>query len=193
MRRVGIFGGTFDPPHVGHMILAKEVQLEANLDEIWFIPTNEPPHKSGVAAPPKERFAMIDAMIREEPTWKAVDLELQRKGKSYTIDTMKTLREEYPTYVFHFIIGADMVEFLPKWHGINELMNLVSFICVQRPMYTVQSPFPIKEVYVPEMNVSSTMIRERLQSGRDPHYFVPRRVYNYIKEHELYGYRTDQI
>lgn len=191
MRKIGILGGTFDPPHIGHMLIAKEVQLTCNLDEIWFIPTNDPPHKKHANAEAKDRFAMLCEMTRNEPTWNVLDIELKRKGKSFTIDTVSKLKQLYPSDQLHFIIGADMVEYLPKWHKINELITLISFICVQRPMFRLKSPYPMKEVYIYDINISSTMIRRRLIDGKSPHYFVEESVYNYIKEHQLYGYHAN--
>lgn len=191
MSRIGILGGTFDPPHIGHMIIAKEVQLTCGFDEIWFIPTNDPPHKKQANAHAQDRFAMVQEMLHNEPTWKVIDIELKREGKSFTIDTMIALKKLHPNNDFHFIIGADMVEYLPKWYKINELMEIASFVCVQRPMYSLASTYPMKKVFVPEMNISSTMIRERLLEEKSPHYFLDCKVTNYIKEHQLYGYRTD--
>ncbi len=191
MRHIGILGGTFDPPHLGHMIIAKEVQLTCCFDEIWFIPTNDPPHKEPANARAADRYAMICEMIQDEPTWKVSDIELKREGKSFTFDTMSTLKQLYPTLEFHFIIGADMVEYLPKWYKIDELLKLTSFTCVQRSSYTLESVYPMKEVYVPEVNISSTMIRKRLLERKSPHYFIAKRVHDYIKEHQLYGYRAD--
>lgn len=190
MYKIGILGGTFDPPHIGHAIIAKEVQLTCDLNEMWFIPTNEPPHKQQAVARPNERLAMLQELIKEEPTWKVNEIELKRTGKSYTIDTMQALHEMYPSHNFQFLIGADMVEYLSKWERIDELMGLMTFISVQRPGYEIDSHFPIKEVQVPTINVSSTMIRERLRAHRSPHYLLPKSVYTYIKERQLYGYRA---
>ncbi|HLR74242.1 MAG TPA: nicotinate-nucleotide adenylyltransferase [Virgibacillus sp.] len=192
MHTVGILGGTFDPPHIGHMMIAKEVQLTCGFDEIWFIPTNDPPHKQHAHARASDRLAMLEEMIQDEPTWKVLDIELKREGKSFTIDTLTTLRRCYPEITFHFIIGADMVEYLPKWYKIDELITLVSFICVQRDTYSLETNYPVKEVYVPEVHISSTLIRQWLAQGKSPHYFVSEYVFDYIKEHQLYGYSTNQ-
>lgn len=192
VRRIGIFGGTFDPPHIGHMIIAKEVQQTCRFDEVWFIPTNDPPHKKQVNATAKDRYAMVQEMIQAEPTWKVLDIEIKREGPSFTIDTIIDLQKMYPSNHFYFIIGADMVEYLPKWHKIDELIQRISFICVNRPNHTLESPYPITEVRVPLIDISSTMIRDRLMAGRSPHYFLEKHVHEYLKEHQLYGYRSDQ-
>lgn len=192
MSTIGILGGTFDPPHIGHVMIAKEVQRACGLDEIWFIPTNEPPHKQQAVALPNERLAMLEELVKEEPTWKVKDIELKRAGKSYTVDTIASLSEMYPVHEFHFIIGADMVQYLPKWERIDELRKRVTFIRVHRPGYTNDSPFPIKEVPVPAIDLSSTMIRERLRENQSADDALPKGVHTYIKEHQLYGYRTDQ-
>lgn len=192
MCKIGILGGTFDPPHIGHVIVAKEVQLVCQLDEIWFIPTNEPPHKGQAAASASSRRAMLEQLTVDEPTWCVNAIELERTGKSYTIDTIQTLKRLHPTKEFHFIIGADMVDYLPKWDRIDELTKLITFISVQRPGYSGSSPYDVCEVDIPLIEVSSTMIRERLVHGQSPHYLLPPRVYTYMKEHQLYGYERDE-
>lgn len=191
VRTVGILGGTFDPPHIGHMMIAKEVQLMCEFDEIWFIPTNDPPHKQHAHAKANDRLAMLEQMIQDEPTWKALDIEMKREGKSFTIDTIKSLITIYPNTTFHFIIGADMVEYLPKWYKIDELTTLISFISVQRESYSLETNYPVKEVYVPEVNISSTLIRQWLAHGKSPHYFLSEYVFDYIKENRLYGHSAN--
>lgn len=187
MKRIGIFGGTFDPPHVGHLLIADEVKYVVGLDEIWFIPTNVPPHKQQPMTNSTHRYEMLLQATKEVDYFKVDPIELDRTGRSYTIDTMKALIKMYPTYSFHFIIGADMVEYLPKWEQIDELLQKVNFIGVQRRGYELKTSYPVKEVTIPLIEISSTEIKERIENGAPIQYFLPKEVYTYVKEHRLYG------
>lgn len=188
MKRIGILGGTFDPPHNGHLLIANEVQSSLNLDEVWFMPNQEPPHKmkSGSASN-KNRLEMLERAIKDNKAFHIQPLELEREGPSYTFDTMKILHEKYEGYQFFFIIGADMIEYLPKWHKIEELIKLVQFVGVRRPSYNHQTDYPILYVDVPLFDVSSSMIRERLNTGKTVKYLLPELVIDYIEENHLYG------
>ncbi|WP_053367207.1 nicotinate-nucleotide adenylyltransferase [Bacillus sp. FJAT-27245] len=188
MKKVGILGGTFNPPHQGHLIIANEVCHSLGLHEIWFMPNQEPPHKHKAAgALDADRVAMLEAAIKGNKLFKVEKAELERQGPSYTFETMKILAERYPDCQFYFIIGADMVEYLPKWHKIDELLNLVTFVGVQRPGYSMETPYPIETVEVPAIDLSSSMIRERLREGKTVQYLLPERVISYIGENKLYG------
>lgn len=188
MKKVGILGGTFDPPHLGHLLIANEVYSELQLDEVWFMPNQEPPHKkqSG-SVTNEERLEMLNLAIRDHECFKVEPIELEREGPSYTIDTMKILNERHPDLQFYFIIGADMIEYLPKWHNIDALIKLVQFVGVERPEYSHQTDYPVLYVDVPSMEVSSSMIRERLKKGRTVRYLLPDPVISYIEEKGLYG------
>ncbi len=116
MKKVGLFGGTFDPPHKGHLKLSQTVLNTLNLDEIWFIPTFNPPHKKGAVATPEQRLTMLNKLLEDDQRLKVSTIEYELKGKSYTYETVKRLCKEYPNTMFYFIIGGDMVEYLPKWY-----------------------------------------------------------------------------
>ena len=187
MRKVGILGGTFDPPHFGHLLIANEVLSTLNLDEIWFMPNQEPPHKKKSSAIKNEdRFSMLELAIEGNGQFRIETIEWLRQGPSYTYETMQLLKEQHPDIQFYFIIGGDMVEYLPKWHKIDELVNLVQFVGVERPSYHCRSPYPILYVDIPAVDLSSSMIRERLKVGRTIRYLVPDSVIGYIKENHLY-------
>lgn len=186
MKKIGILGGTFDPPHLGHLIIAEEVRISLGLEEIWFIPSNEPPHKAKATINANNRITMLELATKSNPLFKVKPIELERKGKSYTIDTMKLLVKKHPDTEFYFIIGADMVEYLPHWHKIDELVHLVTFVGVMRPGYQLKSSYPIITVNIPAINISSTMLRERLQNKQSVRYLIPANVYTYIKEKEIY-------
>ncbi|WP_407269508.1 nicotinate-nucleotide adenylyltransferase [Radiobacillus sp. PE A8.2] len=187
MQKVGLLGGTFDPPHYGHLMIAEEVLEALDLDEVWFIPSNEPPHKEKSDTKVEYRVEMLQAAIEDNTNFKVNQIELKRSGKSYTVDTIKLLREQYPEITFYFIIGADMVEYLPNWYKIDELSKLVQFVGVKRSDYQLKSNYPVVQVNIPGVDISSTLIRERLSEGKSIRYFLPESVIDVIKEHQIYG------
>ncbi|MBM7554695.1 nicotinate-nucleotide adenylyltransferase [Thalassobacillus pellis] len=186
MKKVGLLGGTFDPPHLGHLIIAEEVHRSLELDEVWLIPSHVPPHKSGPLADGKARLEMTERAVADNSHLAVSDIELEREGKSYTVHTIRQLKENYPDAKFFFIIGGDMVQYLPKWHAIDRLLEMIEFVGVKRTGYLLESPYPIHEVEVPAIEVSSSMLRERLKNGMGTKYLLPDRVLEYIKEHGLY-------
>ncbi|MYL46645.1 nicotinate-nucleotide adenylyltransferase [Virgibacillus halodenitrificans] len=190
MKHVGILGGTFDPPHLGHMIIAQEVQLSLNLDEVWFIPSHTPPHKNTTKTNAEDRVNMVKLAVQGNAYFKVNTIEIDRFGKSYTFDTIKELNKEYPRCTFYFIIGADMVEYLPKWNRIDQLIKLVQFVGVKRPGFSLISTYPVIEVEVPQIDISSTFIRNRIKNNQPFSYFTPEGVTNYIKEKRLYANGT---
>ncbi|MDF2722971.1 MAG: nicotinate-nucleotide adenylyltransferase, partial [Paenibacillus sp.] len=135
--KVGIMGGTFDPIHQGHLLAAERAREEAGLDEVWFMPSNTPPHKPNAPkASVEQRLAMVEAAIADNRFFRAETIEIVRGGTSYTIDTIHQLKLLYPNIEFCYIIGADMVQYLPNWVRIDELARLVTFIGLGRPGYS---------------------------------------------------------
>ncbi|MFO1443385.1 nicotinate-nucleotide adenylyltransferase [Bacillus sp. Bva_UNVM-123] len=188
MKRIGILGGTFDPPHLGHLIIANEVLAAQSLNEIWFMPNQEPPHKKKLnAISDEDRLNLLKLAIRNHPNFKVEQIELEREGPSYTYETMELLIEKHANTQFYFIIGADMIEYLPKWRHIDQLVEIVQFIGVQRPAYRTESIYPLLYVDVPEIEISSSLIRSRLREGKTIRYLVPDSVRDYIEEKCLYG------
>lgn len=186
MNKVGILGGTFDPPHYGHLIIAQEVLTAFELDEVWFMPTNIPPHKEFNGASGEDRIEMVSLAIQSNDKFSIQTIEFEREGPSYTVDSMKALTKMFPEKVFYFIIGGDMVEFLPKWNKIDELLEMVTFIGVKRPGFILETEYPILEVDTPEFGVSSSMIRERIKKNKNIKYLLPNIVKLYIEEKKLY-------
>ncbi|MBO8172928.1 MAG: nicotinate-nucleotide adenylyltransferase [Bacillaceae bacterium] len=189
--KIGIFGGTFDPVHTAHLIMAEHVLDSEELDRIWLMPAAVPPHKQGEEITDgRHRFRMLQLAVQDHPQLEVSSYELDKKGVSYTYETIRELKQHYPDHQFQFIIGADMVEYLPNWHRINELLSMVQFIAVARKGYRLDQPFTehrVKKVDVPEVDISSSMIRERVRDGRSIRYLVPESVRAYIKEQGLYG------
>ncbi|MGM7721046.1 nicotinate-nucleotide adenylyltransferase [uncultured Metabacillus sp.] len=187
-KKIGLLGGTFDPPHFGHLLIASEVLHALQLAEIWFIPNQIPPHKQTEQfTNSKHRVNMLKLALTSNDQFKIDTIELEREGPSYTYDTLCLLSEQYPAYSFYFIIGADMIEYLPHWYKIEEVVKLVTFVGVKRPGYTTSTDYPVKEVEIPQFDVSSTMLRERIKTGENTAYLLPDDVKRYIEENRLYG------
>ncbi|WP_046178736.1 nicotinate-nucleotide adenylyltransferase [Domibacillus tundrae] len=188
MKKVGILGGTFNPPHVGHLIAANEVLHALHLDEIRFMPNSIPPHKrlAGHIAD-EHRLRMAELAIEDNELFEIEKIEIERAGVSYTIDTMRELIKQEPDTSFYFIIGADMIEYLPKWREIDELSRLVTFVGVKRPGYSTETRYPVILIETPEIHLSSTALRKKAASNETLHYLLPEPVIRYIKENGLYG------
>ncbi|RSK27921.1 nicotinate-nucleotide adenylyltransferase [Bacillus sp. HMF5848] len=188
MRKIGILGGTFDPPHFGHLLMAAEVRSALSLEEVWFMPNNIPPHKVGVpVATNDERVKMLELAIKNYSAFRVETIELLRQGKSFTYDTLCELISLHPGVDFHFIIGADMVEYLPNWYKVDELFDLITFVAVKRPGYTVATEYPVLEVDAPLFDVSSSMLRRRFKNRENTTFLLPGEVEDFIKEKDLYG------
>ncbi|MGN7476720.1 nicotinate-nucleotide adenylyltransferase [Solibacillus silvestris] len=189
MKKVGLFGGTFNPPHIGHLIMANEVYAALDLAEVRFMPNAKPPHKDiSASATNLQRLLMVELAIADIPYFKAETFEIERGGVSYTFDTMQAMREREPNTEFYFIIGGDMIDTLHTWHRIDELMELVTFVGVKRPGTEAESPYNVQMVEAPEINLSSTFIRDRLQQKKAPlHFLLPSAVEHYIRKEGLYG------
>ncbi|MGX7143689.1 nicotinate-nucleotide adenylyltransferase [Enterococcus saccharolyticus] len=186
-KQVGILGGTFNPVHIAHLITADQVGKALGLETVALMPSNQPPHqdeKKTIDA--SHRLQMLELALADNPLLTIEPIELQRAGKSYTYDTMKLLTEQNPDTDYYFIIGGDMVEYLPKWYKIDELMQMVNFVGVRRPNYATETPYPIIWIDVPLMDVSSTQLRKKIAQGCSVNYLVPPNVVNYIQEKGLY-------
>ena len=187
--RVGIYGGTFNPIHNAHLLVADQVGQSLSLEKVKFMPDATPPHVDKKTAIDAElRLAMIKLAIKNNPLFGIEESELRRGGVSYTYDTMKKMIEQHPTTDYYFIIGGDMVDYLPKWHRIDELVRLprFHFVGVWRPGAKNEAAYPVIWVDVPLVSFSSTDIRRRVEQGLPIRYMVPDAVAAFIKEHHLY-------
>jgi nicotinate-nucleotide adenylyltransferase len=183
--KIGVYGGTFDPIHNGHLIMARDAVEKLGLDEIVFIPNAVPPHRSGhKPAPDKARLDMVLAAIKEEAGFKADDIELRRGGFSYTIETVLALKEKYPAGTeICFLIGGDNVQELHTWRRIDELKRLVTFVVLGRGDHDAEH-FTMK--LDRRVDISATEIRERVAKGQSIRYLVPDAVQEIIASHHLY-------
>lgn len=195
MAAIGIMGGTFDPVHIGHLIAAETARDKCGLDEIWFIPSYAPPLKGnepGVDS--RTRYRMVQEAVRSNPSFRVLDIELVRGGTSYSYDTALELTRRYPKFSFSYIIGSDRINDLPRWHRIEELAALVSFIGLERPETPIHSEelpeFLLRRLQLalmPPIGISSTDIRESLKSGRSIQYMVPEGVRDMIRRNGYYA------
>lgn len=188
MKKVGILGGTYNPPHIGHLMIANEVKHALQLDEIRLMPTAMPPHKEAdEKVSPTVRLEMVKRAVEGLEGFIVSSFEIDRGGVSYTFDTMKQLTELEPNVQFHFIIGGDMIDQLDTWHRIDELVELVHFVGVNRPGWKSETDYPVTLINIPEIDLSSTLIRERFQTGGTVRFLMPEQVAQFIREEGLYG------
>ncbi len=189
MARIGIYGGTFDPVHHGHLILARDAIEQLGLDRMIFVPAARSPHKLDRApgASGEARREMLRAAVAGEPTFEVDPCELGRAGPSYTVDTVLALRARLPDAQLHYLIGADNLPLLHTWHRIDELRALVRFVVFHRRLPDASAPgtepFPTLDRV---LDLSSTEIRNRVASGRSIRYLVPEAVAAVIDAHGLY-------
>ena len=187
-KQFGILGGNFNPVHNAHLVVADQVRQQLCLDQVLLMPEYEPPHvDKKTTIDEKHRLKMLELAIEGIKGLGIETIELERKGISYTYDTMKRLTEKHPDTDYYFIIGADMVDYLPKWYRIDELVDLVQFVGVQRPRYKAGTSYPVIWVDVPLMDISSSMVRDFLAQGRTPNFLLPKLVLNYIEKEGLYN------
>ncbi|HIF08253.1 MAG TPA: nicotinate (nicotinamide) nucleotide adenylyltransferase [Gemmatimonadetes bacterium] len=190
--RLGVFGGTFDPPHIGHVLLTKELQASTALDEILWIPARVPPHKP-VDGPtsPELRLEMACAATKGLDHHDVSNVELQRPGPSYTVDTLRTVRAECPSTVPVLIMGSDQFAELEDWHEAAELVALAEVCVLARDGVDVGAVAPGLDVVwstadVSAVDVSSSDIRERVREGRPYKHLVPAAVAEIIERESLY-------
>ncbi|MFH1338451.1 MAG: nicotinate-nucleotide adenylyltransferase [Candidatus Omnitrophota bacterium] len=186
--KTGILGGTFNPIHLGHLILAEEVRQKIRLDKVIFVPANLPPHKeNGEIIPAYHRMKMLKLAIKPNPYFSASDIEIKKEGRSYTIDTVKELTKLYPDDELYFIIGSDLVKYLSEWKDVKEIIALVKFIVATRPGFPLENlPSYMTTIDIRAVDISAFEIRQCIKENRSFRYLVPESVQQYIIKKELY-------
>ena len=201
LARLGIMGGTFDPPHLGHLACAEEALEAFGLDAVLFVPTGRPAFKQDRLVTAGEvRLAMVAAAVAGNPAFAVSALEVERPGVTYAVDTLRELREELPGVELVFIVGADAALTLPRWRKSVELAHLAAFAVATRPGFELgeqvlrdlrEHGFDVRPFAVPGLDISSSALRRRVYSGRTIRYLVPEAVRKIIEEESLYRRETD--
>ena len=194
-RRCGVLGGTFDPPHIGHLLAAVNVRHALRLDELLMVVANDPWQKSGErpVTPAADRLAMVEAAVVGLDGIVASDLELRRGGPSYTVDTLRELGKEDPEGERFLVLGADAAGGVTSWERADELPSLATLVLVDRPGLECPPPpagWSFLRVEIPRVEVSSTDLRARVADGRPLDLLVPPRVVTCIRERRLYGFAS---
>lgn len=198
-RKVGILGGTFDPVHYGHLVIAEDCRVQLGLDEVLFVPAGQPPHKrDSVISPATDRVAMVRLAIADNPYFRLSRVEVDRPGTSYSVDTVSLLRAEMgPESRLFFIVGRDLLADLPSWREPDRLASLCQIVAVNRPGYPpldlayLEPAIPgasekITQLEVPDLNLAASELRRRVKEGRPIRYMTPDAVIGYIQRHGLY-------
>lgn len=197
-QQIGLFGGTFDPPHLGHLILASEACAQLSLDRILWVLTPNPPHKQHqVITPVEHRLAMVQRAIQDNPLFELSLVELERPGPHYTLDTIKQIAAQYPNADITPLIGGDSLRDLPTWNRPQELLQACHWVGVmhrpgeQENLDELEKQLPgirskVHYVDAPLLEIASREIRSRIATGRPFRYYLHPAVYEYILEHQLY-------
>lgn len=197
-RRIGIIGGTFNPIHLGHLMIAEVARESFHLEKVIFVPARIPPHKHNDVIDAKHRYAMTAAAVADNPYFEISDVEMRREGPSYTIDTIHYFKKIYGDSVsFYFIAGTDTIRDLPNWKFIDELLEYCHFIGAMRPdgsqvvdttldLLGSKAKNRIHLMNVPEMKLSATYLRDRLRHGLTVRYMLPKCVVQYIEKYDIY-------
>lgn len=210
MEPIGIFGGTFDPIHYGHLRTAFELWQALRLSEVRFLPTGSPPHRDQPLAPAELRLEMVRAAVAGEPAFVVDDREVRRSGVSYSVDTLTELRAENPDRSLCLLLGMDAFLGLPNWHRWRELLGLAHIIVAHRPGWKAPTMGPLGELMVDcgtgsvrelhnaeagriyihavtQLEISSTELRQLIVAGRDPRYLVPDPVRDIVRRTRCYA------
>ncbi len=191
--RIGILGGTFNPIHYGHLLVAAEVREKFDLERVIFVPSASPPHKNHPdIAPPRDRYQMTVLATQSNRFFSVSDLELQRSGKSYSVETVKELLNIYGKDTkLYFITGTDAILEIFTWKDRKELLKLCQFVVATRPGFHAEKidKTIVRQIHlieIPNLDISSTDIRRRIKERRSIKYLLPEKVEEYIHEHGLY-------
>jgi nicotinate-nucleotide adenylyltransferase len=196
--RVGILGGAFNPPHIGHLVCAQEAVVQLELERVVFMPVGEAPHRELEDDPgPEARLEMVELAIADDPRFAVSRLEIDRSGPSYTADTLRQLRDRGPDDELFLILGGDQAAALPRWREPEAVLSLATVAVVERTNWSrnaigikvgrLPGAERIRYLDMPMMQVSSSGIRRRVAAGHPIRYLAPDKVVSYIEEHGLYG------
>jgi nicotinate-nucleotide adenylyltransferase len=197
IKKLGIFGGTFNPPHLGHLILAETAAEDLNLERIFFVPAGKPPHKTNKPlAEPEHRLTMVKLTAAYNSRFAVSGVDMDRPGPHYATDMVRIFQNHYPDAEMFFLMGSDSLRDLLSWHAPDQLISMTSLVVMQRPaiypdlaMLSRELPGLLAKVHfldAPEIEISSTVIVERLKKKQSVRYQVLDSVLTYLTEHKLY-------
>jgi nicotinate-nucleotide adenylyltransferase len=194
--RLGLFGGTFDPIHLGHLILAEQCREACGLDRVWFVVAGEPPHKTGDRTGVAHRLEMARIATAGHPSFVVSEIESRRPGPHYSVETVELVCRDNPGDQLFFLIGADSLSELVSWRKPGRIAQLATIVVVNRPGIAEVAPaslpdfgagsHPLLSVAIPPIGITSTELRQRLAEGRSIRYLVPRGVEAFIEAQGLY-------
>lgn len=196
--RIGVFGGSFNPIHIGHLVIAEAAWQEFALEKVLFIPTADTPNKPMHHIDKYLRYHMVEIAVKDNPHFEISPIEIERDGPSYTVDTIRLLQRRFPDGTeFYFIAGTDAVAGLPSWKYNRELLESCQFICASRPgdedrlKQTIRyfGPMGLEKIHflrTPELEISSTILRGLIRADRSVRYLIPDAVISFIHENQLY-------
>lgn len=198
--RLGLFGGSFDPVHYGHLLLAEQCREQCELDEIWFLPAGRPPHKPvGQLTAGEHRTAMLSLAVSDHPAFVVSRIELDRSGTTYTVETLLEVRDRHPDCELHFLLGSDSLRDLPNWREPARIGTLAAIVAVNRGRVAAAAerewcdrhlPREISErlqfISIPAVDLSASDIRARVRRGASIRFMTPPAVAAYIREQKLY-------
>jgi nicotinate-nucleotide adenylyltransferase len=185
--KIGIFGGSFSPIHMGHLVIAEFIRSEKNLDKVLFIPLGIPSHREDDLASVDDRINMVKLAIKSNSHFEMLDIEAKKKAKSYTVDTLRELKKIYPDDVFFEIIGEDSACYLNSWKEYEALIEETKFFVFRRNGYSYDLGLKNVEVVdTPLIDISSTVIRQRIIENKSIKYLVPEEVEEYIKKNKIF-------
>jgi nicotinate-nucleotide adenylyltransferase len=201
LTRIGVFGGTFDPIHIGHLIIASDLQYALSLDQVLFVLAARPPHKNQrEVSADHHRVAMLELALAGNDSFQVSEIELHRDGASYTADTLEALAAQHQDWDLIFLMGGDSLRDLPKWHEPDRIVRLAEIGVAARPGFdvnleTIHAAIPgskgrIHLVETPEIAISSREIRDRIMDGKPIRYQLPYHVEEYIRGNRLYDRST---
>ncbi|MCX7983364.1 MAG: nicotinate (nicotinamide) nucleotide adenylyltransferase [Bacteroidetes bacterium] len=190
MKRLCLYGGTFDPPHIGHLIIAESAREQLELDKVFFVPAYRPPHKkTSKCTRAVDRIAMLQLAIEGNLHFDILDLEIQRKGVSYTVETVREFRKLYPKQTIYFLLGSDNFNTFHTWKEPKRIIELVQLVVYERPGFPCAQPredCSYVQLKGPFVDISSTQIRTKVANGESIRYLVPERIESYIRRKKLY-------
>jgi nicotinate-nucleotide adenylyltransferase len=194
--RLGLFGGTFDPIHLGHLVVAEQCREACGLDRVWFVVAGSPPHKTGRRTAAEHRLEMVRIAVAGHPAFEVSEIETRRPGPHYSVETLAAVRAERPDDELFFLIGADSLVDLPSWREPDAIARQATIVVSNRPgidpVTTADLPefgpgaLPLRAVSVPPIGIASHDLRRRVAEGRSVRYLVPRGVEAYIEANGLY-------